>query len=149
MDSIVNILSKKEIKTSFKPHEIIKQNMISVKYKPNPQKGKGIYKIECSCRECYIGETGLSFQNRMKEHGDDIKNERIRTSALVEHSLKTKHHVRLEDNKFFPKEEHLFKQRIREAIEICKHPRNLNRDNGLDLSENWLPLIHKNKRINR
>jgi predicted GIY-YIG superfamily endonuclease len=123
--------------------------MRSVKDKPDPHKGKGIYKIECSCGECYIGETGRSFQIRIKEHGADIKNERIRTSALAEHSLKTKHHVRLEDTKILAKEEHLFKRRIREAIEIRKHPSNLNRDNGLDLSENWFPLIHKNKRKNK
>jgi hypothetical protein len=114
----VKILSKKEIKTSFKPHETIKQNMRSVKDKPDPHKGKGIYKIECSCRECYIGETGRSFHIRIKEHGADIKNERIHTSALAEHSLKTKHHIRLEDTKILAKEEHLFKRRIREAIEI-------------------------------
>jgi hypothetical protein len=148
-DKIAKILSKKEIKTSFKPHETIKQNLRSVKDKLDPHKSKGIYKIECSYGECYIGEIGRSFQTRIKEHGADIKNERIHTSALAEHSLKTKHHVRLEDTKILAKEEHLFKRCIREAIEIRKHPRNLNRDNGLDLSENWLPLIHKNKRINR
>jgi hypothetical protein len=60
-DKIAKILRKKEIKTSFKPHETIKQNMRSVKDKPDPHKGKGIYKIECSCGECYIGEIGRSF----------------------------------------------------------------------------------------
>jgi hypothetical protein len=41
------------------------------------------------------------------------------------------------------KENHLFKRRIREAIEIQKYPSNLNKDSGLELSENWLLLIHK------
>jgi hypothetical protein len=141
-DKIARILSKKEIKTSFKPLETIKHNMRSVKDKLDPHKSKGIYKIECSCGKCYIGETGRSFQIRIKEHGADIKNERIRTSALAEHSLKTRHHIRLEDTKILAKENHLFKRRIREAIEIRKHPSNLNRDSGLELSENWFPLIH-------
>jgi hypothetical protein len=142
-DRISRILSKKEIKTSFEPLVTIKQSMRSVKDKLNPHNGKGIYKIECSCGKCYIGETGRSFQVRIKEHGADIKNERIRTSALAEHSTKTKHHVRLEDTKILAKENHLFKRRIREAIEIRKHPSNLNRDSGLELSESWLPLLHK------
>jgi hypothetical protein len=85
-----------------------------------------------------------SFQIRIKDHGADIKNERIRTSALAEHSLTTKHHVNLEYTTILTKENHLFKRCIREAIEIQKHPGNLNRDNGLELSEKWLPLIHKN-----
>jgi hypothetical protein len=140
-DKIARVLSKKEIKTSFKPLVTIKQNMRSVKDKIDPRKSKGIYKIECSCGKCYIGETGRSFQIRIKEHGADIKNERIRTSALAEHSLKTRHHICLEDTKILAKENHFFKRRVREAIEIRKHPSNLNRDNGLELSENWLPLI--------
>ena len=110
--------------------------MRSIKDKLNPHNGKGIYKIECSCGKCYIGETGRSSQVRIKEHGADIKNECIRTSALVEHSPKTRHHVRLEDTKILAKENHLFKCRIREAIEIHKHPSNLNIDSGLELSEN-------------
>ena len=141
-DKIAKILSKKEIKTSFKPLKTIKQNMRFVKDKIDPHKSKGIYKIECSCRKCYIGETGRSFQTRIKEHGSDIKNERIDTSALAEHSLKTRHHICLEDTKILATENHLFKRRVREAIEIRKHPSNLNRDSGLELSENWLPLIH-------
>jgi len=107
-DKIAKILSKKEINTTFKSHETIKQNMRSIKEKPNPQKGKGIYKIECSCGECYIGETSRSFQIRIKEHGVDIKNEHIRTSALAEHSLKTKHHIHLVDTEILAREEHLF-----------------------------------------
>jgi len=65
----------------------------------------------------------------------------MRTSALAEHSFSSKHHIRLEDTKILAKEDHFFKRRIKEAIEILKHPNNLNRDNGLEISENWIPLI--------
>jgi predicted GIY-YIG superfamily endonuclease len=140
-DKIANVLRKKEIKTSFKPSETIKQKMKSVKDEPDHRKCKGVYKIECSCGKCYIGETGRSFQIRIKEHGADIKNERTRTSALAEHSFSSKHHIRLEDTKILAKEDHFFKRRIKEAIEILKHPNNLNRDNGLEINENWVPLI--------
>jgi hypothetical protein len=61
--------------------------------------------------------------------------------ALAEHSLKTKHHVFLEDTKILAKENHYYKRRIREAIEIIKHPNNINRDGGLEVRNNWLPLI--------
>jgi predicted GIY-YIG superfamily endonuclease len=141
-DRIAKVLRKKEIMTSFKPPETIKQKMRSVKDKLDHHKCKGVYKVECSCGKCYIGEIGRSFQIRIKEHGADIKNECTRTSTLVEHSLTTKHHVCLEDTKILAKEDHLFKRRIREAIEIIKHPNNLNRDNGLEISESWIPLIH-------
>ena len=50
---------------------------------------KGVYKVTCSCGLNYIGETGRSLKVRMKEHDADIRNQRIRTSALAEHSEKT------------------------------------------------------------
>jgi hypothetical protein len=92
-DKIAKVLKKKEITTSFKPLVTIRQRMKSVKDPIDQQQGKGIYKVSCSCGKCYIGETRRSFQVRIKEHGADIRNERIHTSALAEHSLKTKHHV--------------------------------------------------------
>ena len=66
---------------------------------------KGVCRVSYSCGLCYIGETGRSFNTRVKEHKADIKNERIRTSALAEHSLKTKHQLCLEDTKILAKED--------------------------------------------
>jgi hypothetical protein len=53
------------------------------------------------------------------------------------------HLLCLEDTKILAKEDHLFKHRIREVIGIQRNPNNLNRDNGLELNEIWLPLIKK------
>jgi hypothetical protein len=144
-DKIAKVLKRKEIKTSFKPLITIRQRMKSVKDPIDQQQGKGIYKVSCSCGKCYIGETGRSFQVRIKEHEADIRNERTRTSALAEHSLKTKHHVCLEDTKILAKEDHYYKRRLREALEIIKHPNNINRDGGLEVSRFWHPLINQLK----
>jgi predicted GIY-YIG superfamily endonuclease len=136
IDKIVSVLRKKEIKISFKPSETIKQKMKLVKDEPDHKKCKGVYKIECSRGKYYIGETGRSFQNRIKEHGADIKIVRTCTSLLAEHSSSSKHHICLEDTIILVKEYHFFKRRIKKAIEILKHPNNLNRDNSLEISEN-------------
>ena len=61
--------------------------------------------------------------------------------AIAEHSQDTNHHICMEDAKVISIEDHYNKRRIREAIEIEKHPQNLNRDNGLDLFNSWKPLI--------
>lgn len=90
---------------------------------------------------CYIGETSRSFRIRLKEHGGDIKKETIRSLSLVEHSSKTKHHLCLEDIEIIAKEDHFFKRKFREAIEIINHPNNINRDGGVEVNNSWRPLI--------
>jgi hypothetical protein len=142
-DKIAKVLKRKDIMTSFKPLITIRQRMKSVKEPIDHQQGKGIYKVSCSCGKCYIGETGRSFQVRIKEHEANIRNERTHTSALAEHSLKTKHHVCLEDTKILAKEDHYYKRHLREALEIIKHPNNIKRDGGLEVSSFWHPLINQ------
>ena len=115
--------------------------MRSVKDPIDHTQFRGVYMIPCSCKISYIGETGRSFRIRLKEHGADIRNERTRTSALAEHVTKTKHHIFLEDTKILAKEDHHFKRKFREALEILKFPNNLNRDGGLEVSTSWLPSI--------
>ena len=140
-DKIAIILKKKRIPTSFKPVQTIRQKMRPVKDPIDPKQLSGIYEVSCSCKFCYIGETGRSFHTRLKEHGDGIRNERICTSALAEHCSKTKHHICLEDTKILAREIHYFKIKIRESLEIIKHPNNLNKDGGLEISITWLPSI--------
>ena len=49
----------------------------------------------------------------------------------------------LEDARVIAREDNYHKIKIREAIEIMKLPQNLNRDNGSEISGNWLPLIRQ------
>ena len=57
--------------------------MKSVKDPMDKHQGKGIYKISCSYGRCYIGETGRSFQVRIKEHEVEIMREWTRASSLA------------------------------------------------------------------
>ena len=72
--------------------------MRTVKDKVDEHQLKGVYKVTCSCGLNYIGETGRSLKVRLKEHGADIRNQRVRTSALAEHLENSKHHICLEDS---------------------------------------------------
>ena len=144
-DKISRILMKNNITTSFKPLETIRKRMRSVKYLVDHTQFRGVYKIPCSCKISYIGETGRSFHTRIKEHGANIRKERIRSSALAKHVAKTKHHIFLEDTIILAKEDHYFKRKFREALEITKLPHNLNRDGGLEVSTSWLPPILNRK----
>jgi len=128
IDNISKVLGRSDIFAQFSAARTIRQNMCSVKDSISQGQLKGVYKIDCSCGKSYIGKTRHSLQKRLKENGASIKHERCRTSALAKFFSKTKHHLCLEDAKLIMKEEHYHRRKIREALEIMKHPHNINRD---------------------
>ena len=60
-----------------------------------------------------IGETGKAMQDRIKEHARDIRLAHTQT------------------------------RRVKEAIHIRLHSNNINRDNGIEIPEAWMPTIRK------
>ena len=92
----------------------------------------------------YIGETGRSMGERAEEHDKSIR-KRDCKSALSEHQDKTGHVVTtkplLESIKIIdsgPKERH---RKIKEDINIMVRKPSLNRNDGTDLPELYLPLL--------
>ena len=88
------------------------------------------------------------MQVRIKEHSADIAHNRVTKSALAEHSHKTTHLICMGESKLISKEEHYAKQKVREAIEIVKNRHTLNKDDGLKLSNTWMPMLSQLKHIN-
>ncbi|XP_059066646.1 uncharacterized protein LOC131857886 [Cryptomeria japonica] len=129
------------LRCAFKLVSTIKRHAPPLKDTRDAFSESGVYKIVCSCGTPYIGETGHSFMTRIKEHSADIKHERALKSALAEHSTTTKHHICLEDTQVLCRENNFFKRKVKEAIAIIQHPSNLNRDDGLNLSISWHPLL--------
>ena len=115
-DKISHILKNNGIVTTFKPLNTIRNCLNPVKDKIDPKCHKGVYLIPCSCGKPYVGETGRSFNTRIQEHSADIKHNRSKSSALAEHSDKTKHQICIEDNHILARCEHYFIRKFREAI---------------------------------
>ena len=103
----------------------------------------GVYKILCSCGTSYIGQTGRSFEVRIKEHIADTNHNRIAKSTIAEHFLKFKHLIYFYQTQILARDLYYSTHLIREALEIENNPNNLNRDDGLKLSQSWAPIINR------
>ena len=125
--------------------------MRTIKDKIDEHPQKGVHKVTCSCYLKYIGEIGRSLKVGIKEHEANICKQCIHTSALTEHLEKTRHHICLEETSMLARENHYYKRHFKEALEIIKHPKKLNRDGGFEVSKTWVPLIkHQNQnKLNR
>ena len=100
-------------------------------------------RLTCECGKVYIGETGRTMQDRIKEHDQDIRFTRTETSAISEHAHNTGHKPLWNEVKFIDCDPHYYTRRVKEAIHIRLHPDNINRDSGIKIPEVWMPTIKK------
>jgi len=86
-----------------------------------------IYEVQCQgCDSKYIGETKNKLLERLQHHKNNIKN-RSNTTALSQHSVRTKHEFKFENTKILEKEENHFKRKfIESAYILLNNPCSIN-----------------------
>src|SRR5436190_15829359 len=142
-ERISRILSKHKIKVIFKPQRKIAQLLPNPKDQRPHLETPGVYKIPCVCGKVYIGETGRKISTRIKEHQRYTKYGHFTQSALAEHWKETGHSIQYDKATVLALSQGYFPRKYREALEILKHPDNLNRDKGYQMSiYGTLPLVH-------
>ena len=73
------------------------------------------------------------MHEQIKEHNRDIHVARTQSSTVSEHSNAMGHYPLWDEVKYT--------LRVKEAIHIRLHPDNINRDNGIEIPEAWMPTI--------
>lgn len=142
-DKIGYLLRRKyDIRTFFRPPGQIRQMLRSPKDKDRLNV-PGVYKVPCDCGKSYVGETRRNIATRLTEHIRSIKNMDITKSALAEHAhlLDSNHYIRFDKASVLAREKFYVPRKIREAIEINRHP-NFNRDGGWTLPPAWIPTLN-------
>ena len=104
------------------------------------QKTGVIYQIPCSCGEVYIGETGKTINERVKEHKRSVCRMDTNNSIAV-HVMNTSHDIAWDQATIITQETHRLKRKIKEAMLIQKTPC-INMDSGLHLDPIWNDIIN-------
>ena len=81
----------------------------------------------------------------MLEHHRDVRLRRTDNSAVAEHAWDSDHPPNWDEVRCIAQDVHWYTRRVKEAIQIRLHPNNINRDNGIDIPEEWLPTIRRHE----
>ena len=107
-----------------------------------------VYQCACEvCGESYVGETGRSLGERLTEHQKSVDKGDM-SSALSQHQELTGHLVSatkpiLETTKVLEREPRSLHRKVCEAIHIKTSGASLNRNDGYDLPDLYLPLLRE------
>jgi len=100
-ESLRRCLEQQGIRTVFTSDTTLRPHLVRLKDTVNPTKQDGVlYRIPCECGRVYIGKTGKSMQERIKEHDRYIRLARTQTSAVSEHTHETGHYPIWNEVKF-------------------------------------------------
>ena len=78
---------------------------------------------------------------RIKEYQHDIRLKHVTQSALSEYNIETGHQILFDKITTIANITSYFPRKYREAIEIQKHPNNLNRNNGCNINKIWKTIL--------
>ncbi len=143
-ESIKRILTPLNIRTCFRPHQTLKTILVHAKDKvPMSEKRGIVYQIPCgSCNHTYIGQSGRTLEDRLKEHKRAIiPDSTYFTSAVAEHAVKSNHVIDWNNAKVIDSHSNLYQRCYLESWQIKKRNSSMNRDEGL-LPTVYNCLIH-------
>ena len=106
-EPLCRCLEQQGIRTLFKSETTLRSHLVRPKDTVDLAKQDGVvYRIPCECGKVYVGETGRSMHERIKEHDRDIRLARTQTSAVSEHAHKTGHYPLWNEVKFIDQDPH-------------------------------------------
>ena len=110
----------------------------------------GVYRVNCSCGNAYIGETKKRVASRMTEHQKDIFHGRWKSSGAAFHRKTCTGKFDYDNATTIAIEDNYRRRKIREGLEIRKAGRTgsvlVNRDEGtICTTTEWNVLLSKLK----
>ena len=78
------------------------------------------------------------MRERIKENDRDTRFARTQTSAVSEHANETGHIPIWSKVNFIDRDPHWCTRKVKEDINIRFHPKNINKDSGIEIPEAWI-----------
>ena len=140
--------AKHNVKLYSKPGYTLRNALVRPKDPfTNEEKCGVIYKTECGvCQSIYIGETERSLGERFIEHQKSVDANNCK-SALSQHQVKTGHVISnqplLNDTTIVDSDHRNLHRKKKEAIHIKLQGATINRNEGHDIPDIYLPLLRQ------
>ena len=99
----------------------------------------------CNCEKVYIGQTGRTLDNHLKEHRRALISGNVQQSAVAEHTSNEMHDIDWEKTEVVHCHPHYHQRCAAEAWHIRTEPHTMNRDGG-SLPTVYNPLIQHPRR---
>ena len=147
-ERLARVFHKRNIRLYSKAGLTIRNLVVAPKdsLEVNEQCG-AVYQYNCeTCGEIYIGETGRSLGERIEEHEKSV-NKRDGKLALSQHQDQAGHVVKtgpmMDKFKVLEREQRDTHRKVLEAIQIKIKGASMNRNEGYDLPDLYLPLLRE------
>ena len=131
-EAIRRIIRSLDIQVIFRPLTTLRK-MISRPKDPTSifsQTGV-VYNISCQeCSSSYVGQTGRSLQQRIREHKRAVQQQNISTNALAEHAWHKGHKINWDKPTILARHPYLMQRCILESWHIHYHKGTVNREQG-------------------
>ena len=131
-ESIRHILSRLKIRTCFRPHRTLRQAVVNLKDRvPLQLKAGVIYRIPCNgCPSMYVGQTGGTLAQRLKEHKRAIVSGHLAQSVVAEHAAQESHYIDWEGVTVIDVRQQYHQRCLLESWHIRSELNTMNRDEG-------------------
>ena len=118
-EPLTRILKKHDVTVVNKPFTTLQQQFPVPKFRPSMESQTNVYKIPCTnCSWCYIGETGIAFNTRKKEHLRNTKTA-AKGSRIANHAWSNNHAIDFKNASVIDKGTFRTRKNIRSVAYHC------------------------------